>query len=76
MKKQPKKIQNRTTYKRANDGVGWVEVLNNDSDGYFMDCGECGEKIDLRQLDQVAFHETHTPSPDIQYSGSAKIYNK
>jgi hypothetical protein len=29
--------------------------------------------IDLRCLDQVAFHETHQPQPDIQYSGSQKV---
>lgn len=62
----------KSTYKRANDGVGWVEVLNNDPEGHFMDCGECGEKIDLRQLDEVAFHEAHQPAPDIQYSGGVR----
>ena len=63
----------KTTFKRANDGVGWVEVPNTDPQGHFMQCDECGDKIDLRQLDQVSFHETHEHRPDIHYSGSAKI---
>lgn len=62
-----------STYKRANDGVGYVEVVNTDPDGHFMECAECGTKFDLRQLDQIAFHETHKHAPDIQYSGSNKF---
>lgn len=66
-------MKNKTTFKRANDGIGWVEVLNTDPDGHFMACSECGEKIDLRDLDQVAFHETHKHAPDIQYSGGVRM---
>jgi hypothetical protein len=29
--------------------------------------------MDLRCLDQVAFHETHQPALDIQYSGSIRM---
>jgi hypothetical protein len=64
------------TYKRAKDGVGFVEVLPADVNGHYMVCSVCGGDIDLRCLDQVAFHETHQPAPDIQYSGSIKLPTK
>jgi hypothetical protein len=36
-------------------------------------CQKCGEMVDMRQLDDVVFHETnHKPRPDIQYGGSVK----
>lgn len=66
----------KSTFKRANDGVGWVEVLNTNPDGHYMVCEVCGGDIDLRCLDQVAYHESHQPAPDIQYSGSSKLPEK
>ena len=41
---------------------------------HFYQCSECGEIVDLQQLDEVLFHETdHKPRPDIQYGGSVRI---
>lgn len=40
---------------------------------HYMVCSVCGGDIDLRCLDQVAFHENHTTAPDIQYSGSVRM---
>jgi hypothetical protein len=33
-------------------------------------CEQCGQMVDMRQLDDVLFHEDHVPRPDIQYGGS------
>ena len=41
---------------------------------HFYKCGQCGEMVDMRQLDDVVFHETdHKPRPDIQSGGSLRI---
>ena len=41
---------------------------------HFYKCGQCGEMVDMRQLDDVVFHETdHKPRPDIQYGGSERL---
>jgi hypothetical protein len=29
--------------------------------------------VDMRQLDDVLFHEDHKPRPDIQYDGSERL---
>jgi hypothetical protein len=34
---------------------------------HFYRCKKCGEMVDMRQLDDVLFHEDHKPRPDIQY---------
>ena len=39
----------------------------------FYRCKQCGEMVDMRQLDDVVFHEDHKPRPDIQYSGSKRL---
>jgi len=40
---------------------------------HFYKC-RCGEMVDMRQLDDVLFHETdHKPRPDIRYGGSIRI---
>ncbi|HEV2329204.1 MAG TPA: hypothetical protein VGY56_10490 [Verrucomicrobiae bacterium] len=41
---------------------------------HFFQCGECGEWIDCRCLDEVFKHETdHKERPDIQYAGAVRI---
>jgi hypothetical protein len=41
---------------------------------HFYKCSRCGEMVDVRQLDDVLFHETdHNPRPDIQYGGPVRI---
>jgi hypothetical protein len=41
---------------------------------HFYKCSRCGQMVDMRQLDDVLFHETnHKPRPDIQYGGSVRI---
>jgi len=37
---------------------------------HFCKCKQCGEMIDMRQLNDVLFHEDHVHTPDIQYGGS------
>jgi hypothetical protein len=39
----------------------------------FYRCEECGEMVDMRQLDDVLFHEDHVHRPDIQYGGSQRL---
>jgi hypothetical protein len=33
-------------------------------------CEQCGEMVDMHQLDDVLFHQDHVHRPDIQYGGS------
>jgi hypothetical protein len=40
---------------------------------HFYKCQQCGEMVDMRQLDDVLFHEDHVHSPDIQYGGSEEL---
>jgi hypothetical protein len=40
---------------------------------HFYKCKQCGEMVDMRQLDDVLFHEDHVHRPDIQYGGSEEI---
>jgi hypothetical protein len=40
---------------------------------HFYRCEECGEMVDMRQLDDVLFHENHVHRPDIQYGGSERF---
>jgi hypothetical protein len=40
---------------------------------HFYRCKQCGEMVDMRQLDDVLFHEDHIPRPDIQYGGSQRL---
>jgi hypothetical protein len=43
---------------------------------HFYRCELCGEMVDMRQLDDVLFHEDHVQRPDIQYGGSEEIGKK
>jgi hypothetical protein len=50
------------------------DELSESEKRHFYQCSRCGEMVDMRQLDDVLFHETdHKPRPDIQYGGSVKI---
>ena len=40
---------------------------------HFYKCKQCGEMVDMRQLDDVLFHEDHVHRPDIQYGGSEEL---
>jgi hypothetical protein len=40
---------------------------------HFYQCSRCGEMVDMRQLDDVLFHEDHVQRLDIQYGGSERI---
>jgi hypothetical protein len=40
---------------------------------HFYKCQQCGEMIDMRQLDDVLFHEDHVQTPHIQYGGSQRL---
>jgi hypothetical protein len=49
------------------------DKLSESEKRHFYKC-RCGEMVDMRQLDDVLFHETdHKPRPDIQYGGSVRI---
>jgi hypothetical protein len=47
--------------------------LSEEEKKYFYRCSRCGEMVDMRQLDDVLFHEDHVQRPDIQYGGSREI---
>ena len=40
---------------------------------HFYKCKQCGEMVDMRQLDDVLFHEDHVHRPDIEYGGSKRL---
>jgi hypothetical protein len=40
---------------------------------HFYRCGQCGEMVDMRQLDDVLFHEDHVQRPDMQYGASIRL---
>jgi beta-galactosidase beta subunit len=40
---------------------------------HFYKCQQCGEMVDMHQLDDVLFHEDHVHGPDIQYGGSEEL---
>ena len=40
---------------------------------HFYKCEQCGEIVDMRQLDDVLFYEDHVHRPDIQYGGSEEV---
>jgi hypothetical protein len=37
------------------------------------ECKQWEEMVDMRQLDDVLFHEDHVQRPDIQYGGSKRL---
>jgi hypothetical protein len=50
------------------------EALSENEREHFYECKKCSEMVDMRQLDDVLFHETdHKPRPDIQYGGSQRM---
>jgi hypothetical protein len=40
---------------------------------HFYRCRQCSEMVDMRELDDVLFHEDHLHRPDIQYGGSEEL---
>ncbi len=49
------------------------DELSDAAKKHFYRCEQCGEMIDMRQLDDVLFHEDHVHRPDIQYGGSQRL---
>jgi hypothetical protein len=47
--------------------------LNESEKCHFYRCERCGEMVDMRQLDDVLFHEDHVHRPDIQYGGWERL---
>jgi hypothetical protein len=41
--------------------------------GHCYQFKQCGEVVDMPQLDDVLFHGDHVPRPDIQYDGSEQL---
>jgi len=41
--------------------------LSQEEKRHFYQCKQCGEMLDMRQLDDVLFHEDHVHRPDIPY---------
>jgi hypothetical protein len=39
----------------------------------FYKCQQCGEMVEMHQLDDVLFHKDHVQRPDIQYGGSQRL---
>jgi hypothetical protein len=50
--------------------------LSEEEKRHFYKCQKCGEMVDMRQLDDVLFHEDHVQRPDIQYGGSKESKNE
>jgi hypothetical protein len=46
--------------------------LDDSEKKHFCKCERCGQMVDMRQLDEVLFHEDHVHRPDIQYGGSER----
>jgi hypothetical protein len=53
--------------------AGDFDELSESEKRHFYRCETCGEMVDMRQLDDVLFHEDHVPRPDIQYGGSKRL---
>ena len=49
------------------------DELSESEQKHFYQCTRCGEMVDMRQLDDVLFHEKHVHRPDIQYGGSEEL---
>jgi hypothetical protein len=49
------------------------DELSNAEKEYFYKCARCGEMVDMRQLDDVLFHEDHKPRLDIPYGRSQRL---
>jgi hypothetical protein len=49
------------------------EKLSKEKQRHFYQCRGCGEMADMRQLNDVVFHEDHKQRPDIQYSGGERL---
>jgi hypothetical protein len=49
------------------------DQLSDSEKQHFYRCEQCGEMVDMRQLDDVLFHEDHVHRPDIQYGGSQRL---
>jgi hypothetical protein len=47
--------------------------LSDEEKKNFYKCQQCCEMVDMRQLDDVLFHEEHVHGPDIQYGGSERL---
>jgi hypothetical protein len=47
--------------------------LDDSEKKHFCKCERCGQMVDMRQLDDVLFHEDHVHRPDIQYGGSERL---
>jgi hypothetical protein len=42
---------------------------------HFHKCQQCGEMVDIRQLDDVLFHEDHKPGPIFNTAAPAPNYS-
>ena len=47
--------------------------LDDGEKNHFYRCKQCGEWVDMRQLDDVLYHEDHVHRPDIPYGGSQRL---
>jgi hypothetical protein len=48
-------------------------ALTDEEKKHFCCCEQCGEMVDMRQLDDVLCHEGHVYRPDIPYGGSKRL---
>ena len=49
------------------------EELGPDEQVHFYECSDCKQMVDMRQLDDVFFHEDHLQRADIPYSGWERL---
>ena len=50
----------------------YYDHLSAEAKQHFYQC-QPWWRMDMRQLDDVLFHEDHRPRPDIQYEGSKRL---
>jgi hypothetical protein len=53
--------------------VAEFDELPDSEKEHFYQCERCSEMVDMRQVDDVLFHEDHVHRPDIQYGGSQRL---
>jgi hypothetical protein len=50
-----------------------INATLSEEERHFYKCRQCREMVDVRQLDDVLFHEDHIRRPYLHYGGSEEI---
>jgi len=72
-----KQLPNQTGWREPAEAAAMsksdYDQLSRRREATLYQCQPCGKRADMRQLDDVLFHEDHKPRPDIQYDGAKRI---